>query len=36
MNAGIYYFKKKILNYTLNKKISLENDIIRNLIYKEK
>ena len=36
MNGGIYYFKKKILNYTLNKKISLENDIIRNLIYKRK
>ena len=28
MNGGIYYFKKKILNYTLNEKISLENELL--------
>ena len=36
MNAGIYYFKKIIFNYVLNKKISLENDILNKLIKKKK
>ena len=36
MNAGIYYFKKKIFDYLSNKKISLENDILKNLIFKKK
>ena len=36
MNGGIYFFKKKIFNYVLNKKISLENDILNKLIEKKK
>jgi len=36
MNGGIYFFKKKIFNYVLNKKISLENDILNRLIKKKK
>ena len=36
MNGGIYYFNKKIFNYIFNKKLSLENDIIKELIFKEK
>ena len=32
MNAGIYYFKNHILKRIPNKKISLENEIINNLI----
>jgi len=35
MNGGIYYFKKKILNYIKNKKSSLENDILPSLINKK-
>ena len=36
MNGGVYFFKKKIFKYIPNKKISLENDIFRILIYKKK
>ena len=36
MNGGIYYFSKKIFSYTSNKKISLENDILYNLILTKK
>ena len=36
MNGGIYYFNKQIFNYVYNKKLSLENDIIKELIYKGK
>ncbi len=34
MNGGLYFFKKKILNYLNNKSQSLENDIIPLLIDK--
>tara|TARA_B100000900_G_scaffold386142_1_gene376350 strand:+ start:3062 stop:4258 length:1197 start_codon:yes stop_codon:yes gene_type:complete len=36
MNGGIYFFKSKILNYISNKNHSLENDILPNLINKNK
>ena len=36
MNGGVYFFKKKIFKYIPNKKISLENDIFKILIYKKK
>ena len=36
MNAGIYFFKKKIFKYVQNKKLSLENDILPNLIRNNK
>ena len=37
MNAGIYYFKKQIFNYIKkNRFISLENEILPNLIKKNK
>ncbi len=36
MNGGIYYFKKEIFKYIKNKKISLENEIIKKLIYEKK
>ena len=36
MNGGIYYFNKQVFNYVYNKKLSLENDIIKELIYKGK
>lgn len=36
MNGGIYFFKKKIFNYVKNKKISLEKDILNQLIYEKK
>lgn len=36
MNAGIYYFKKKILKLISKKKISLESEIIPKLILKNK
>tara|TARA_Y100000591_G_C21817483_1_gene691582 strand:- start:374 stop:1303 length:930 start_codon:yes stop_codon:yes gene_type:complete len=36
MNGGIYYFSKKIFKYISNKKISLENDILYNLILIKK
>ena len=36
MNSGIYFFKKNILNKIENKKISLENQIISDLIFKKK
>lgn len=32
MNAGVYYFKNNILKKIPNKKISLENEVINNLI----
>ena len=35
MNGGVYFFKKKIFKYIPNKKISLENDIFKILIYKK-
>ncbi len=35
MNAGLYFFKKEILNYLDGKKQSLENDIIPRLIEKK-
>ena len=31
MNAGIYFFKKKILNFILSKKFSLENDLLEKV-----
>ena len=34
MNGGIYFFKKKFLNTVKNKKISLEDQILPNLIKK--
>ena len=34
MNAGLYFFKKEILNYLDGKKQSLENDIIPRLMKK--
>ena len=36
MNAGIYFFKKKLLNHINNKNFSLENDLLNNLILKKK
>lgn len=36
MNSGIYFFKKEILKKIENKKISLENQIIPDLISKKK
>ena len=36
MNGGIYFFNKKILKYINNKKHSLENDLLRELINKKK
>jgi len=36
MNGGIYFFKKKIFDYILNKKCSLENDILNKLIKEKK
>ena len=36
MNGGVYYFKKKILKYVKNKKISLEDEILPNLIKNKK
>ncbi len=36
MNAGVYFFRKKILSSIQNKKISLENDIMPNYIKKNK
>ena len=35
MNAGIYFFKKKIFKYITNSKISLENDILKKIIKKK-
>ena len=36
MNGGVYYFKKNFLRLINNKKISLENDILPNLIKKKR
>ena len=36
MNGGIYFFKKKIFKLIKNKKTSLENDILPNLIKNKK
>ena len=36
MNGGIYFFRKKIFDYVLNKKTSLENDILDELIKRKK
>ncbi len=36
MNAGIYFFKKNILNEINSKSFSIESEIIPNLIYKKK
>ncbi len=36
INTGICFFKKKFFNYFLNKKRSLENDILHELIRKRK
>ena len=36
MNGGVYFFKKKFLNFIPNKKCSLENDILPTLINKNK
>ena len=36
MNGGLYFFKKRFLNYIPNKECSLENDILPNLIDKKK
>ena len=36
MNGGIYFFKRKILNFFIKKNCSLENDILKNLIIKKK
>ena len=36
MNGGIYFFKKKIFNFIKNKKISLEKNILNQLILKRK
>ena len=35
MNGGIYYFKKNIFKYIKNKKISLESEILPDLINKK-
>lgn len=36
INSGVYFFKKSILNKIENKKISLENQIVPDLIFKKK
>lgn len=36
MNAGVYFFKKKIFKYIKNKNFSLENDCLVELINKKK
>ena len=36
MNGGVYFFKKKILKFIKNKNLSLENEILPNLINKKK
>jgi len=36
MNGGIYFFKKKIFKYIINKKNSLENDLLPSLINQKK
>ena len=36
MNGGIYLVSKIIFKYVKNKKLSLENDIISNLIHQNK
>ena len=36
MNAGIYFFNKKIFKYVNNKSCSLENDCLPHLIHKKK
>lgn len=36
MNGGIYFFKRKIFNFIKNKKISLEKNILNQLILKRK
>ena len=36
MNGGVYFFKKKFLKYIKNKEISLEDEILPDLILKEK
>ena len=36
MNGGIYFFKKKILNFIPSKKFSLENDLLEKLISEKK
>lgn len=36
ISAGLYFFNKKILNKTESKKISLENEILPDLIYQKK
>ena len=36
MNGGIYFFKKEIFKYLSNTKISLENDVLKKLIYNNK
>jgi len=36
MNGGVYFFKKKIFKYIINKKISLENEILPTLIENKK
>ena len=36
MNGGIYFFNKNILKYISNKRHSLENDLLKELIIKKK
>ncbi|MDB9718835.1 HAD-IIIA family hydrolase [Candidatus Pelagibacter sp.] len=36
MNGGVYFFKKKIFKSIIEKKCSLENDILKRLIEKKK
>ena len=36
MNGGVYFFKKNFLKFIANKNLSLENEILPNLIYKKK
>jgi NDP-sugar pyrophosphorylase family protein len=36
MNGGVYFFKNIFLNYIVNKRISLENDILHKLILDNK
>ena len=36
INGGIYFFRKKIFNFIIKKKCSLENDILKNLIIEKK
>jgi len=36
MNGGVYFFKKNFLKNLVNKRISLENDILHNLILDKK